>query len=303
MLRIEDLLNHSAKIGTDKSLVQGAGGNTSLKIKESIWIKSSGTKLEDALRKNIFIELDIKKAIKYSVYDDINEINKSIITNSTNLRPSIETAMHCLIDFPVVTHVHSLGALSVAVQCNPHAQLKELNKIVGTVFLPYLRPGAELANSIREVIKPSDRVLILSNHGMTVWGDDFQEVENLLLNIEYFLRGENFKFENSTNSTLDWCQKLSEGILTPDELIFLGEKPFEFENKNGGISSSLFQISKYGEINSNKIINKDQNEICQLLINLGKILPNNSKLSYLSSENINELLNWEMEKYRRDINL
>lgn len=302
MLYLKNLIDHSAKIGADKTLVQGAGGNTSLKLNQSLWIKSSGTKLEDALKKNIFVELDLKKAIRYSVYDDVNEINKALVNPDSNLRPSIETAMHSLIDFPVVTHVHSLGALSIAVQNNPDKEIKKLNEIVSAIFIPYLKPGAELARTIQEKIKAHHRVLILGNHGMTVWGEDFEEVENIIYKIELYLRGDNFEFKNTSKSSPEWAENLCKGILTPDELIFLGEKPYELEHLEEDESKSLFKISKYGDIKLIKDINQDQSDISQLLINLGNILPENTKLNFLTQDNIKELINWEMEKYRKDLN-
>ena len=49
------------KIGADKSIIQGAGGNVSIKIDDIIWVKASGTWLADANRKNIFVPLNLKK--------------------------------------------------------------------------------------------------------------------------------------------------------------------------------------------------------------------------------------------------
>ena len=38
----------SAKIGKDLSLIQGGGGNTSIKEEDSMWVKASGKWLSDA---------------------------------------------------------------------------------------------------------------------------------------------------------------------------------------------------------------------------------------------------------------
>ena len=50
------LLAHSARIGADPALVQGAGGNTSLKRDGVLWVKASGTWLRDAERRAIMAE-------------------------------------------------------------------------------------------------------------------------------------------------------------------------------------------------------------------------------------------------------
>ena len=52
------LVDHSQKIGNDLTLVQGAGGNTSFKNEEFLWVKASGTKLSHAKNKDIFVKLE-----------------------------------------------------------------------------------------------------------------------------------------------------------------------------------------------------------------------------------------------------
>ena len=44
----------SARLGRDPLQVQGPGGNTSIKDRETLWIKASGTELADAETKQIF---------------------------------------------------------------------------------------------------------------------------------------------------------------------------------------------------------------------------------------------------------
>ena len=58
----EDFLQLSQRLGSDPLLVQGPGGNTSVKIDGTMWIKASGTELADALTGNIFVAVDPQKA-------------------------------------------------------------------------------------------------------------------------------------------------------------------------------------------------------------------------------------------------
>ena len=51
----------SAKVGSDPLLVQAAGGNTSIKQGDVMWIKASGTWLRDAAAKDIFVPLDMAR--------------------------------------------------------------------------------------------------------------------------------------------------------------------------------------------------------------------------------------------------
>ena len=48
----------SAKIGKDLSLIQGGGGNTSIKEEDSMWVKASGKWLSDAETENIFVSVN-----------------------------------------------------------------------------------------------------------------------------------------------------------------------------------------------------------------------------------------------------
>ena len=50
----------SARIGADPLLTQGAGGNTSLKIDGTLWIKASGTWLAHALERRIMVPVEIE---------------------------------------------------------------------------------------------------------------------------------------------------------------------------------------------------------------------------------------------------
>ena len=49
----------SARFGADPLLVQGPGGNTSVKAGEIMWIKASGTLLADAEARDIFVAVDL----------------------------------------------------------------------------------------------------------------------------------------------------------------------------------------------------------------------------------------------------
>ena len=58
--RLRKISELSKKIGDDLDLIQGAGGNTSEKIGDELWVKASGCWLSDALKKNIFISVNYK---------------------------------------------------------------------------------------------------------------------------------------------------------------------------------------------------------------------------------------------------
>jgi ribulose-5-phosphate 4-epimerase/fuculose-1-phosphate aldolase len=302
---LTDLVLHSYRIGIDPSLVQGAGGNTSYKDENYLWVKGSGTKLREAKDKNIFVKLDLEKAKRLSFFDDAKLIYTAVIDPvAENLRPSIETAMHSIIKAPVVTHVHSLGSIGSSILKNPTEAIDKISEIVNMAWIPYLRPGAELAKAISEVVNESHNALLLGNHGMTVWGDTFMAVEELISKIENKWRQEhtNYLDRTQTNSISDtWAKILCNGILTPDEAVFLGEKPFK-QISDLGSGNSKIKILASGEIiYSNDLIN-DSKDIAKLLINLDGWIKDRNDINYLSEIEVKNIVNWDMEKFRQGIN-
>ncbi len=52
---LKELRRMSARVGKNILLVQGAGGNSSVKHGDVLWVKASGTWLADAEDKDIFV--------------------------------------------------------------------------------------------------------------------------------------------------------------------------------------------------------------------------------------------------------
>jgi len=71
-----DFKNISQKLGSNSSLVQAAGGNTSIKSSKSMLIKASGTWLINSKEEEVFVEVDlssIKKKINKEIEDNYSE--------------------------------------------------------------------------------------------------------------------------------------------------------------------------------------------------------------------------------------
>ena len=79
-------LSASEEIGRDFNLIQGAGGNTSYKEGDSIFIKASGYKLRDSLDKDIFVEVNLKKLTK-RIKDNIKDPLDGTWDKSKGKRP------------------------------------------------------------------------------------------------------------------------------------------------------------------------------------------------------------------------
>ena len=71
-----DLCHISKKLGDSFDFVQGAGGNTSVKLPSTMLVKASGKELKHSGSKNIFVEVDSSKLVSNI---------KSILTSNTEI--------------------------------------------------------------------------------------------------------------------------------------------------------------------------------------------------------------------------
>ncbi|RUX72985.1 class II aldolase/adducin family protein, partial [Mesorhizobium sp. M7A.F.Ca.CA.004.08.2.1] len=110
----------SASIGRSPHLTQAAGGNTSLKAGDTLWIKASGTWLKDALVDDIMVPVAMAPLLRAVEQRDRAADQPQGFTiaalNPRGLRPSIETTVHALMPQRVVLHVHCVDTISLAVQ-------------------------------------------------------------------------------------------------------------------------------------------------------------------------------------------
>lgn len=178
----DDLLNafrtFSARLGTDPLLVQGAGGNTSLKNATHMLIKASGCLLAKAETDDIFVTVDLNFPHRLT----------AAANGSKNLRPSIETSMHAIMPWPVVAHVHSVNTIAYAIRQNAKQILAEKLTGLPWLFVPYAQPGVTLTQQIAAHLHPETRVIVLGNHGLVVAGANVADTAALLATVEERLR-------------------------------------------------------------------------------------------------------------------
>ena len=100
---LDDLRRASVRLGADPLLIQGPGGNTSVKQGEAMWIKASGTLLADATDRSIFVEVDLPRlneAIERG--DPKADQAEEFARVPGGLRPSIETSLHAVFPHRIV---------------------------------------------------------------------------------------------------------------------------------------------------------------------------------------------------------
>jgi rhamnose utilization protein RhaD (predicted bifunctional aldolase and dehydrogenase) len=182
---LRSLARVSRAVGSDVTLVQGAGGNSSVKLRDVLWVKASGTWLADAGDKQIFVPVDLAAARQAITVNQEKIPALSHTGVDAAMRPSIETSLHALIPHRFVLHVHGVNSIAWAVLDQAEAGMAD--RLVGLrwAFLAYCRPGVPLSQALARVIaRDRPDVLILGNHGLVVGADDMDAAEALIREVE-----------------------------------------------------------------------------------------------------------------------
>jgi len=265
---LSNLRRLSSWIGSNVSMVQGPGGNTSLKNSEFMWIKGSGTKLKDAEIAEIFVRIDL-------VTGEPNPLTQ-------DLRASIETNLHQLSSSTVVAHTHSTAAIAAGFRDDVEKVATEFGR---TSVVPYHRPGTSLADGIRNFVDTSIHdYAILKNHGLLVWGSTVEEVKQRIVAFENeFVR----LLEYSEADLIEAQRLLRDGnlkrFLTPDHAVFLDPKTLK------EIEGGRFEPNWLEQMYE------------QLCIALASSL-HFRNLSWLHEDEVRALQNWDAEKMRKESN-
>lgn len=326
---IEALTKLGAEVGGRIRLVQGAGGNLSLKNGNEFWIKASGTWLADAERRPIFVLLDLRSA-RARLAAGSEDFSDCVLGPGT-LRPSIETSMHLVLPQPVVVHVHSINAISWAVRRTGRAEVADRLEGLPWGWVDYCRPGLPLSTAIRKLLagEPGRSVLVLANHGLVVTGDTVDAARALLSDVESRLTvparpaplttggEEGLKLACPSGSRLPrnravhslaygaQTRALTRGALYPDHAVFLGTSlPILSRPERDDIAAALARpphcvlISDVGVLLGEEC-SAGAEAMLEGLALLLPTLPERDQLRFLNDSELGELLNWEAEDWRK----
>lgn len=323
----------SARLGQRIELVQGPGGNTSIKDGNTLWIKASGKWLADAQRRNIFVPIDLRRA-RALIKQGIGDLASCVIGES-GLRPSIETAVHALIEYPVVVHLHSINALAWAVRVDGQSTVVSRLRGLNWIWLDYVRPGTALATAFCNLLKKRAiaNVILLGNHGLVICAGSVGEVEALIKTVEERLvtLARPWQFPSSKDleyfAAIPKCrlptimdthaiardplarQLASDGALYPDHAVFLGRSlPIVAHQRNSsalGVIEARLALPPYCVIvQEQAVLLGDECSAaaeamlaCCALVVLRQHDP--ALVRYLAANEVEALGAWEMEKFRK----
>jgi rhamnulose-1-phosphate aldolase/alcohol dehydrogenase len=197
---VRELLERSHRLGADRRNTNWAGGNASAKglaadpvtgrQVELLWVKGSGgdlgTLTEEGLAK---LRLDRLRSL-VEVYPGVEREDEMVpafdycLHGRGGAAPSIDTAMHGLLDAVCVDHLHPDGAIAMATAAEGEALTKQC--FGGRVaWLPWRRPGFQLGLDVAAIQRADPDVIgvVLGGHGITAWGSTSAECEARSLEI------------------------------------------------------------------------------------------------------------------------
>lgn len=184
----ELLLYRSNLLGSDLTVTNFGGGNTSAKIVETdpltgaqtevLWVKGSGGDI-GSMKLDGFSTLYQEKLLglekHYGGPDDDDKMVGYLPYCTFNLNPraaSIDTPLHSLLPFAHVDHVHPDAIIALAASSGGEAATKEIwGGKIG--WLPWKRPGYTLGVQLRDYVKANPGVegVMLAGHGIICWAD------------------------------------------------------------------------------------------------------------------------------------
>lgn len=189
-----ELIARSNRLGSDPRVTNYAGGNTSAKGTEIdpvtgepvelLWVKGSGGDLGTLTESGLAVlRLDRMRAL-VNVYPGVEREDEMVAAFDYALHgkggaaPSIDTAMHGLVDAQHVDHLHPDSGIAIATAKDGEKLTK---KIFGdkVVWVPWRRPGFQLGLDIAAIKEANPNAIgcILGGHGITAWGDTSKAAE------------------------------------------------------------------------------------------------------------------------------
>lgn len=186
------LLERAHRIGSDPRNTNYAGGNMSVKAvgadpvtgggTELLWVKGSGGDLGTLTEAGLAVlRLDRVRALK-EVYPGVGREDEMVaafdfcLHGKGGAAPSIDTAMHALVEAAHVDHLHPDSGIALACAADGEKLTAECfgDKVA---WVGWRRPGFQLGLDIAAVkdANPQAIGVILGGHGITAWGETSEE--------------------------------------------------------------------------------------------------------------------------------
>jgi rhamnulose-1-phosphate aldolase/alcohol dehydrogenase len=191
---VDELIARSNRLGSDPRNTNYAGGNTSAtgiatdpvtgEPAELLWVKGSGGDLGTLTADGLAVlRLDRLRALT-GVYPGVEREDEMVAAfdycrwGSGGAAPSIDTAMHGLVDAAHVDHLHPDAGIALATAADGEALTRDCFG-ERVAWVPWRRPGFQLGLDIAAIHRenPGAIGVILGGHGITAWGQTSEQCE------------------------------------------------------------------------------------------------------------------------------
>ncbi|GAA3468651.1 bifunctional aldolase/short-chain dehydrogenase [Nonomuraea roseola] len=193
-MTVTELLDRAHALGSDPRNTNFAGGNASAKGVERdpvtggdvelMWVKGSGGDLGTLSAEGLAVlRLDRLRAM-VDGYPGVEREDEMVaafdfcLHGKGGAAPSIDTAMHGLVDAAHVDHLHPDSGIAIATaQDGPELTARIFGDRV--LWVPWRRPGFQLGLDIAalQAANPQAIGCVLGGHGITAWGETSQECQ------------------------------------------------------------------------------------------------------------------------------
>ncbi|MBL4694338.1 class II aldolase [Candidatus Gracilibacteria bacterium] len=332
---IKNLLQISRDVASSFELVQGAGGNTSVKCDDGrMWIKASGSLLSDLNEEKGFTVLDYGKIVEHFCGGFVFKANDHDLEDETNAfihtlangmsKPSMETSMHAFLGKYVVhTHAIYLNVLLCSKGGEDRTRNVFARKFDGLHWVDYVNPGYNLGIAIADLnLNVRDlNVIFLANHGLIVSGDSLGAVLGLSKEINDIAASDlNLRIEMDDLETVEedlyfsrnklffqfddaWLKKNLSRSIFPDFVVYcLGKIAFcdSLEELKGSCDKLIFCVKGEGVYyRANRRKAQAMHELLFTQLFVISSVEAFGEVNFLDKNDENYITNMTMEKYRR----
>lgn len=330
-----ELVRLSKYAGERFDLIQAGGGNTSIKVGDTMLIKASGTHLSEMREDAGIVGLDLPRlmAILDGQWPADKRAREAATTQATleavttpRGRPSIETLLHACFG-PVVLHTHPLSVLKLVCQPSGRDQVQALFPEAG--YVPYDTPGLPLAEAIRAT--SAAPVVFLENHGLIVSGNTVDAViaahDHVIDTLDARFDFDHARYKRCTqisavinapplityyceDRTLAQTPHWDAPTITPDMAVYCGVAACDSTDASlaadiaaykatYGTHPTIIRVDGHLYIISTSVRKaKDTEDVLKSKV---LIMDHTPTMTPIADTEIAYLLNWDAEKFRQDV--
>jgi rhamnose utilization protein RhaD (predicted bifunctional aldolase and dehydrogenase) len=180
----------SQLLGQSKELVLHGGGNTSVKIDNTLYVKGSGWNL-DTIEKGGFSPVNLNVLLEMATRESLSDTQmvadqRAAMSDQSFPNPSIEAILHAIIPYDYVDHTHADAVVTLTNTPNGKALVQNLYG-ESMLIIDYVMPGFELAKHIYEITRTIDwenlTGMVLMHHGVFTFDDNAQRAYEKMIEI------------------------------------------------------------------------------------------------------------------------